>query len=213
MNLKETLELLTAGEFICLQNYPDAYHFLHSEDNEDVVRKSLLPFGLDLKVTDGYESYYCVYKTIDSARDARKLRSQFEKIRDTIAPVVEFITLIMRAENKDLALMPGDSIKFALLLNTITESPGLQTELKRIGKQQRLFASGKSNPDLKDRLQSLLDGMVKEKYLSLSNSEARVYSVTGKMSYFHQCLAFICEHEEIEYDTGAEAESQEGFAF
>lgn len=197
--IRKVLDVLTNGEFVCQQTHPKVYCMLQDEDLRTQVVSALKPFGRTLKSTKGYESYFCAYEDISHADDARKVRSQFEQMRDVISPVTAFVTAIMRADGRDVAIFPGDILKFSNILVQISNEPAFQTDLKRIG-SYRLFATAKREPDIKDRLQAMFDGMAKEGFIKLSNAETKIYTVTGKMAHYHECIAYICEHEDIEPD-------------
>jgi hypothetical protein len=203
MNTRMVLDLLFDGDFICAESQPEAFIMLNDEAFKKQIITALEPFDKILKTTEEEgevsNAYYCAYKEIDNIKDIRKIKSQFEKIRSTIAPVIDFITLVIRVEGRDSSLMPGNVLKHSSLLEMISHNQTFQADLKRMVRH-KLFIPSKKNPDLNERLISLLDGMVKEKLIILSNTEARIYTVTGKIIFFYKCISFICEHEEIPVD-------------
>jgi hypothetical protein len=178
---------------------------LQDPELKEQIKAALKPFGRELKCTEGYEAYYCAYDDLTHTEDARKVRSQFEQMRDLIAPVTAFITSIMRAEGCDVALFPGDTLKYSNILYQISKEPAFQADLKRVS-AHRLFSTTKREPDIKDRLQAMFDGMIKEGYIKLTNAETKIYTVTGKMAHYHQCIAYICDHEDIEPDEEPDAQ-------
>lgn len=205
MNLREVLDLLVEGQFICIYTHPDAYQLLQNTEFQAAVNQALKPFDKVLQKVNEHgtesDTFYCSYSDMENTRDMRRVRSQFEKMRDVINPIVDFITLVLRVEERDATLFSGERLHYSELLHKISDNSTFQSELKRLAKH-RLFSTQKKNPDVGDRLIALFEGMIKEGYLKLENSETKVYTVTGKMEYFYQCIHFICEYEAIPIEMG-----------
>ena len=112
MELRNTLETLLAGKFICQVSNSKLYQQLQDEATRSKVNETLAELGRHLCHTEHYEVYYCTYSDLSQVQDAKRVRNQFETIRDQIAPVLSFITLQMRAEGRDAVLISGDTVKF-----------------------------------------------------------------------------------------------------
>ncbi len=194
--LRETLEVLLQGGFICQISHPTLFSHLQDEEVQQKVNAVLEPLGKRLGQTDSGESYYCAYHDLSNLKDARSIQSQFERLRDQIAPVVYFLTLLMRIENRDSVLIPGEIIRFHDLLSRIEEEPAYLSELQQMGRYE-LFKRVRQTSNTNARLMVVLETMQKEGYIVLTNSESSIYQVTGKIEHFYACLEFIQEYEQI----------------
>ncbi len=194
--LRQTLEILLQGGFICQVSHSELFRYLQNEDVQQKVNSVLEPLGKKLSQTDAGESYFCAYSDLSDSKDSRSIQSQFERLRDQIAPVVHFLTLLMRIENRDSVLIPGETIRFHDLLTHIEEEPAYLNELQQVGRYE-LFKRVRPLNNTNARLMATLEAIQKEGYIALTNSESKIYQVTGKIEYFYACLEFIQEYEQI----------------
>lgn len=194
--LRQTLEILLQGDFICPISHPKLFSYLNDKDVQQKVNSVLEALGKNLGQTDGAESYYCAYHDLSNVKDSRSIQSQFEKLRDQIAPVVHFLTLLMRIENRDSVLISGEIIRFHDLLSCIEEEPAYLNELQKMGRYELFKKVSKSN-NTNARLTATLEAIQKEGYIVLTNPESTIYQVSGKIEYFYACLEFIQEYEQI----------------
>jgi len=203
--LRQVLNLLRKGEMICPIRYPGEYQALAVELSDD-VKTALAPFGRVLVHTEGL--YYSSYADASSKSDVSDMREQFKRIRDTVAPVLEFLTLVTRVEGRSTTLSPGDIVRHADLLQKINNEPAYQTDLERLS-GHKAYASYKTSPNNNDRLSKVFEVLADMGYLSLSNKDAQIYSVTGRIEHFYRVLEFIAEHEDISLESGAEDKTQQ----
>ncbi|WP_067516748.1 condensin complex protein MksE [Endozoicomonas ascidiicola] len=203
--LRRILELFRSGEMICPVSYPSEFQEL--EDGlASQVESALAPYGRKLVQKD--DLYYCSYANGDQRTDRAAMREQFRVIRDSVAPIIDFITLVIRAEGRGETLRPTDTIKLPDLLKKISDEAAYQKELDRLSAHKG-FNSHKASPNMMDRLNKIFEGLQGMGYLSLSNGEAQIYTVTGRIEHFYEVLAFIAEHEEIPLD-GEEDQPRQG---
>ena len=196
MELRNTLETLLAGKFICQVSNSKLYQQLQDEATRSKVNETLAELGRHLCHTEHYEVYYCTYSDLSQVQDAKRVRNQFETIRDQIAPVLSFITLQMRAEGRDAVLISGDTVKFHDLLSSIEQEQAHLNDLKQLGRYE-LFKKIRSKTASQERLITVLETLEKEGYIVLTNNESSIYQVSGKIEYFYSCLDFIRDHEQI----------------
>ena len=204
------LEILLAGRFICQVSNSKLYQQLQDEAIRLRVNETLGELGRQLCHTDHYEVYYCAYTNLSQSQDANRVRNQFEIIRDQMAPVLNFITLQMKVEGRDAVLILGDTIKFHDLLFSIEQEQTYLNDLKQLGRYE-LFKRILGKTATQERLTIILDVLVKEGYLVLTNNESSIYQVSGKIEYFYSCLDFIRDHEQIPLEE--EDEGQRGLEF
>lgn len=210
MELRRMLEILLAGRFICQVSNSKLYQQLQDEAIRLRVNKTLGELGRHLCHTEHYEVYYCAYTNLSQTQDANRVRNQFENIRDQMAPVLSFITLQMKAEGRDAVLILGDTIKFHDLLFSIEQEQTYINDLKQLGRYE-LFKRILGKTATQERLTIILEVLVKEGYLVLTNNESSIYQVSGKIEYFYTCLDFIRDHEQIPLEE--EDEGQRGLEF
>ncbi len=196
MIIRAILETLLEGEFICQISYPKLYRELQNEEAQININSTLSSLGRELRQTENNEAYYSAYDDLSNSKDTRYIQSQFEILRNQIAPVTSFLTLIMRVDNRDSILIPGDTLKFHDLLSRIEEEPAYHLDLKHIQRYE-LFKKLRTKTNNQDRLKATLETMEKKGYLSLVNSQSAIYQATGKIEYFYSCIEFIRDHEQI----------------
>ena len=196
MSLRTVLELLLQGEFICQVSHPKYYQLLKFEEVLLEINTVLVPLGRKLHWTEEKETFYCVYDDLSNSNDATQIRKQFEQLRYQIAPVIDFLTLVMKAEGKGEILIPNDILQFHELLSHIESEPAYSMDLKRIGRYELFKKTTKKNNN-QDRLKEILETMRKEGYMELTNADSAIYQVTGKIEYFYNCVEFIRDHEQV----------------
>lgn len=204
--LRNTLELFRAGNMICPISHPAEFQALESGLLEQ-AQSALMPFGRT--IVQKNDLYYSSYLDGNNRQDLSAMREQLRLTRDSIAPIVHFITLVIRTEGRSQTLCPGDVIKLPTLLNSISDEAAYQHELERLSAHKG-FGSHKSEPNIADRLIKVFEGLVKKGYLALSNPEAQIYTVTGSIEHFYEVLAFIAEYEQIPLDNEEDQPSQGG---
>lgn len=196
MMLRAILEALLQGQFLCSISHTKLFQALQNEETLTKVNGTLNSLGKELRSTDNKETYYCAYIDVAHPKDARQIQTQFEQLRNQIAPVVHFLTLIMRVEQHDSILMAGDTLRFHDLLSHIEIEPAYLTDLKYIGRYE-LFKKIRNKNNNQERLKAILETMEKEGYLFLTNAPSMIYQATGKIEYFYRCIEFISDYEQI----------------
>ena len=204
--LRNILELFRNGKMICPISHPNEFQAL--EDGlAPKIDSALAPYGRKLVQKD--DLYYSSYANCDRKADRTAMREQLRIIRDSVAPIIDFITLIIRAEGRNETLRPTDTIKLPDLLKKISDETAYQKDLDRLSAHKG-FNTHKLAPNIMDRLKKVFEGLHNMGYLSLSNAEAQIYTVTGRIEHFYEVLAFIAEHEDIPLDGEEDQPAQEG---
>ncbi len=196
MVVRTILETLLQGQFICSVSHSKLYQELKNDENKLTINSTLHALGRELRSTENDDTFYCAYSNIDNPKDGRLIQSQFEQLRDQIAPVVEFLTFVMRVSNSDSVLIPGDTLRFHDLLSYIEAESAHLADLSQISRYE-LFKKVRTKSNNQDRLKAVLEVMEKEGYVYLINKESTIYQVTGKIEYFYSSIEFIRDYEQI----------------
>ena len=196
---------LLEGEFICQYRMPECYRYLSNDDNQQTVRQWLKPINLELVSTPQGSAWYAAWVDLNS--QPNEITKVFREVVLDIKPLIQFLNLLMSANHHDVALSPGDVVRFHELLTSINEQPALREELKGIA----LF--WKSNRDSVDgQLGVVLSRMVDTGLIFESNRDQKIYKATGKLEWFYELLDFYAEqHQIVELEPELEPENGELF--
>lgn len=186
------VERLLAGDFICAISNQSQYEWLQQHANE--VDTLLGQLQRQLARTSDEETFYAAY--IESEAPAGIIRRQFEDYRDKLAPLVTVISALMKFEQRDQTLMPGDVIRFGQLLEAIEANP---THMEDLAKLARFGLFKVKREATHDQLSALLTSLCSKDLglLKLENSDTLIYRVTGRITHLYDVLAFIQEHTPI----------------
>ena len=198
---------LIGRQFICKFTNNNMFAWLSIDENYIEVDKWLSIINRQLSKTRTETAFYTSPITIDEYNRSA-IRSEFLKIRQHIAPVIEFIEMLFDATQATTVVSAGDVISIGTLLAAIQDARPLEERLKRIP-QSHVFKSGSSSPDqiLKNILQRLEGfGYVETCKKGLS------YMVTGRMDYLYDIINFINEHQRLSLEESA-GEQQKDLAF
>ncbi len=190
---EKTVKQLLQGEFICAYKYPDCYQYLQASEHTEKVDNFLKQLNYHLAHTPQKSAFYAGYQTIDNAA-RNDIRRGFQNFRSELQPIVDWLALMMDVLHSDKAIMTGDSLSFAQLLQVMEQNASLADRLQSFAKLKS-FSSNDST--LKSRLEKLLKTLEDWGYLVLISPDTLVYQVTGKLDYFYQALEFIQEHEGV----------------
>jgi len=204
---EQTLILLLRGEWICHITHPDAYRFLGKDSNRLDAEAFLARVGRRLTVTRQGGAWFAAYDQIGP--DERKvIREHFADLKNDLRPLVDFFTLVMRAQRQDEFLAPGTVIESHSLMAAIDANASLTTELKALAR----FGKGTVGDGTRGIFDRLLRKFLEDGYLTLSNAERQVYQVTGKIEYFQAAMDFLMDHEcvpeELEEDDAPDGQQE-----
>lgn len=196
---------LLAGEFICQYRTPECYRYLASDDNQQRMRAWLKPINLELVSTPQGSAWYAAW--IDLNDKPNEIDKVFREVVQDIKPLIHFLSLLMSANNHDVALSSGDVIRFHELLASINEQPALREELKGIA---IFWKSNKDNVD--GQLGVILSRMVETGLIFESNRDQKIYKASGKLEWFYELLDFYAEqHQIVELEPEFEPENGDLF--
>lgn len=199
-----TIRLLE-GKFICESTTPDAFRWLSSESFQQDVAGYLDRIGRRLTRTPNGLAYYATWKRV-GGDERSEVKRVFANIKQTIRPLIHFISLCMEVEKKDSSPVPGDRLEYAMLLKAATESQHLFEVLREFGNMGKEFLV--TDASAKGMLDKVIQQMERWGYLILINREQESYRFTGKLDYYYQVMEFLIENEGIREPSAEEQEDE-----
>lgn len=183
---------LLEGEFICESTAPEAFRWLGTDVAQVEVSEYLGKIGRKLSKTPNAQAYYATWKRV-SQNERAEVKRIFAVIKQSIRPVIQFITLCMEIEKKDCCPAAGDRLEYAMLLKAVTENSHLFEMLRDFATMGKEFAV--TDASANGMLGKVVQQMERWGYLVLINREQESYRFTGKLDYYHQVLDFLLENE------------------
>lgn len=187
--------LLLRGEFICRHTTDAVFHFLSDEANYEAVNQYLSRLGIGLRRTVDGEAIYSAYLDADSADRRTAIKQQFRETINHLAPLAEWLELIMAGQRSSAVLHPGDIVRESVLLAAIEGAPALSAALTKLS-AGALFKV--KNPAPKVQISKVLEALCVLGYLKAQQANGSTYVATGRWSYFYEVMEFIAEHERID---------------
>lgn len=197
--LRECLEILLRGGFICPFSQPDLHQAMLDQDLAVRVKQGLLPLGRVLAYIGDEaapDTFYAGYASLDSPQDRQSVASELTWLRDQIKPLLDFIRLYSRAEGSDVYLAPGEEVSFSRLIEAI-EANTTYAEMLRDLAGHQIFRRISSARDNKDSLGRALEALTDEGFLVRANTQSANFVVTGKMGYVFMALEWVAAYHEI----------------
>lgn len=196
---------LLEGAFICESSSPEAFRWLSTEDAQEDISVYLDKIGRHLAKTPNDQAYYVTWKRI-SQNERAEIKRIFSSIKQTLRPLIHFISLCMEVEKKDSSPVPGDRLEYAMLLKAITENAHLLEVLREFGMMGKEFTVTEASA--KGMLDKVIQQMERWGYLVLINKEQGSYRFTGKLDYYYQVIDFLMENEGIADPSSQEQEDK-----
>ncbi|QOZ84699.1 hypothetical protein DXT74_17360 [Chromobacterium sp. Rain0013] len=153
-------------------------------------------------MTPNGQAYYVTWKRTSTA-ERQEIKRVFASIKQTIRPLVQFLTLCMEVEKKDSSPVPGDRLEYTMLLSAATQNPHLAEMLREFGSLSKDFVVSDASP--KSMLDKVILQMERWGYLIQISREQLLYRFTGKLDYYYQVIDFLMENEGITEPAGEEA--------
>ena len=188
------IELLQ-GVFVCESTAPEYFRKLNSEHFQEEVSAYLDKIGRRLTKTPNGQAYYVTWKRVGK-NERDEVKRVFAGIKQTIRPLIHFITLCMAAEKSDITPVPGDRIEYAMLLKAVTENPHLLEMLREFSTMGKEFSvTTDASPNA--MLIKVVQNIARLGYLAVLNRDQESYRFTGKLDYYYQVCEFLMENEHI----------------
>lgn len=191
---EQVVTRLFEGAFVCESTAPEAFRWLSTEAGQQEVTEYLEKLGRRLSRTPNGQAYYATWKRITQGERA-EVKRVFTNIKQSLRPVIHFITLCMEAERKDVTPAAGDRLEYASLLKTITTNSHLSEMLREFATMSKEFAV--NDASTKSMLDKVIQQMERSGYLINISREHETYRFTGKLDYYYQVVDFLLENEQI----------------
>ena len=199
---------LLEGVFICESSAPSMFRWLRAPENRNEINEFLSKVGRTLTETPNGHAFYATWQKVrqDDRPEAKRVMTN---IKQTIRPIVQFLTLCMDAEKSNVAPSPGDRLDYPQLLVSIMDKPHLQERLREFASFGKEFGVSEATP--KAMLEKLIQQMEKQGYLVLFNKDQEAWRFCGKLDYYYQLVDFLMENESgIATDNQGDLEEAEG---
>lgn len=190
---EQVARALLAGEFVCPISHRDEFHFLSDEGHRQDIVVYLGRIGLKLIGTRHGGAFYAAH-TVVGGPERRAAKEVFGDVRQSLRPIVSFLTLIIHALNSDDAVIAGTVLETNRLMGSVDANPSLRNELQTLAAQLKLSGDGTDRV----RLERVLKTFKDRGYLCLVNSEREIYQITGKIEYLFEVIDFLMEYEGIQ---------------
>jgi len=192
LEFEQAATRLLEGEFVCESTAPEIFRWLSTEDAQAEVGGYLAKIGRRLTKTPNGQAFYSTWKRVGPG-ERIEVKRTFSAIKQTIRPVIQFITLCMVAAKTDCVPVPGDRLEYALLLKAVTENRHLFETLRDFANMGKEFSA--TDASTNGMLSRVMQQMERWKYLVLINREQESYRFTGKLDFYYQVLDFLMENE------------------
>ncbi len=185
---------LLEGKFICALTAPEAFRWLSEISFQQEIAAYLDKIGRSLTRTPNNLAFYATWKRV-STNEKAEVKRVFANIKQTIRPLVHFLTLCMEVDKKDSSPVAGDRLEYAMLLKAVTENAHLFEVLREFGTMGKEFTV--TDASAKGMLDKVIQQMERWEYLILINREQESYRFTGKLDYYYQVMEFLMENEGV----------------
>ncbi|ECW1082731.1 hypothetical protein S518_003427 [Salmonella enterica subsp. enterica] len=209
--VSQVLESLLSGSFICPATDRDAYKTLKDDRTRREINQVLTLMSRELQCTSRTSAYYVTYKTIDD-HNRRQVTMLMSNIHGIIRPVVKFIATVSEAAHVETVMVGGDELNVPVLSAQIQFSPRLMEKLDSIYRLPKVSRK-KVRETASEKLDVVVEFLVKEGIAHLVNKERQLYVMTGKLDFVYEVLDFIDMHEKIVETVNKANEDQEEFDF
>jgi hypothetical protein len=187
------LELLLSGQFVCATTDEDAFRYLQSSANRELVEQQLNVLNRHLSAAADGEVYFCSYQSIgDSER--KVLASQFNEVSSHLLPLIEWLLLVQESMGTDVPLTQGALLRLQEIQTVVEDTPAYA---EQVGKISRYAMFGSKANELDSQLKLIFKRLVEFGYLVRPNMDKQIYCATGKIDYLFDVLKFIDETENL----------------
>lgn len=193
------LRLLAQGAFVCPHRYADAFDALNAPGGREAAGTWLEAIGYKLCQLEEGAAFFMGYGQLDV--DSRKdVREVMRNLRSRLDPVVRYLETIRQAQAGSATLQPGDPISQSSVVEAVRNSVVLE---RRLDAMKDVHGT-RTDEKAVDRIDRILRLLKDAGYLHLGDENLRVYTVTGKITYFYQLMQFIGTHMPVINEPGVD---------
>lgn len=209
--VSQVLESLLSGRFICPATDREAYKTLKDDRARREIHQALTLMSRELQCTSRTSAYYVTYKNIDD-HNRCQVTTLMSNVHGLIRPVVKFIATVSEAAQVETVMVGGDELNVSVLSAQIQSSPSLMEKLDTIYRLPKVSRK-RVRETASDKLNVVIDFLVKEGIAHLVNKERQLYVMTGKLDFVYEVLDFIDTHEKVVEAVNKANEDQGEFDF
>lgn len=195
---RNLITALLGGAVVCPWSYPAESRLLEKSEIQDKVNGWVSELGMELAETSSSRGLYLVYRGFDPTVKS-VARDMFTRVMKDLRFYVRMLEMLMNTMHADMTLVAGEELRFTDLLNQVSQSPSLQTQLGEL-------PSSKKHGAVKEQLESLFQRLLKEGLIVEANAKHSIYQVTARIELIQDVIIFIQDNErlpEIEPDAPA----------
>jgi hypothetical protein len=186
---EQALQLLVQGEFVCPHRYRDCFEALDTEEGRREATRWVEIIGYRLCQFEDGGAFFMAYDELNSETRG-KLREEMANLRDRLQPAVRYLETLRQAHAGAATLQPGDEVSQSAVVEAVRTNTVLARRLEEMTEVRGARTDEKSV----DKIERILRLLRDAGYLHLGNPDLMVYTVTGKITYLYQLLAFMAEH-------------------
>ncbi|MGI2175496.1 hypothetical protein [Shewanella ulleungensis] len=209
--VSQVLESLLSGSFICPATDREAYKTLKDDRTRHEINQALAIMGRELQCTSRTSAFYVTHKKIDD-NNRRQVTLLMSNVHGIIRPIVKFIATVCEAAQVETVMVGGDELNVTVLAAQIQSSPSLMEKLDSIYRLPKVSRK-KVRETASEKLDVIVDFLVKESIAHLVNKERQLYVMTGKLDFMYELLDFIDTHEKIVETVNKANDDQGEFKF
>ncbi len=194
---------LLGGHVVCQWSAPALARLIEREEVQNRVNRWASEIGMTLATTSSGVGHYLVYQGFDNTVKG-VARESFTRLMKSLRFYVQTLEMLMNALHAETSLIPGEELRFHSLLNQVSQSPSLQTQLSNLPSSRRHTA-------FKEQLESLFSQLQKEGLLIEANAKHSIYQVTSRIELVQDLIIFIQDNEQLpepETDTPSARQGQ-----
>ena len=173
--------------------------------------QALTLMNRELQCTSRTSAYYVTYKSVDD-HNRRQVTALMSNVHAIIRPVVKFVATVSEAAQVEAVMVGGDELSVPVLSAQIQSSPSLMEKLDSIYRLPKVSRK-KVRDSATEKLNVVVEFLVKEGVAHLVNKERQLYVMTGKLDFVYEVLDFIDTHEKIVETVNKANENQGGSTF
>jgi hypothetical protein len=150
------------GSVVCPWSFPAQARLLEKQETHNKINAWVSELGMELAETSSGRGSYLVYRGFD-ATVKLAARDLFSRVMKDLRFYVRMLEMLMNTLHPDMTLVAGEELRFNELLNQISQSPSLQTQLSEL-------RSSNKHSAVKEQVESLFQRLVKEGLIVEANA-------------------------------------------
>lgn len=205
MNEIELTRNLLQSKFVCEVSDLEGYNWLKIPSNFHRMNDNLKPLGAKL-VKFGEGAVFAALNIAMTDADKKKVVKQFDDIHHNIRPIIDIIIALASTDEYGNTLTIGQRLNQDALVVAANNNGDFETRLNTV-----VANTSYANKPNDEKVEGLLGRLLKEDLVVMSNSNKKIYKVTGKIEYIMRIIEVINENFISHDENENTAEQQQGF--